>query len=235
MIPKTAFRVYKTSDAKTIIESPWRDEETFLEINDSKYSVVSSFQQKLVTSSQEVMGLIGTIELSLGKYLLVVTSRTLACTIQSHKIWKITGGLCIPIGGTDKLYSAGSPKTVDLDETELGKFAIDQELLESIKQIIHSGRLYYSMTYDLTHSLQHNYFSKAGKASETIIDDRYFFNEFLLSPITKSNSKNNDTSKWITKIIAGFAGMVEMDYNSEKVFFYIITATHIPRRFNFSN
>jgi phosphatidylinositol 4-phosphatase len=99
MIPKTAFRVYKTSDAKTIIESPWRDDEKLLEISDSEVSVISTFQQGLVTNSQEIMGLIGTIELSLGKYLLVVTSRTLACTIQSHKIWRITGGLCIPIGG----------------------------------------------------------------------------------------------------------------------------------------
>ena len=57
----------------------------------------------------------------------------------------------------------------DLAEEEMGKvfissvyiqFAIDQEILEEIKQIIQSGRLYYSLTYDLTHSLQHNYFSK---------------------------------------------------------------------------
>jgi phosphatidylinositol 4-phosphatase len=122
-----------------------------------------------------------------------------------------------------ELIQAGAPKSMDLDETELGKFAIDQELLTSIKQIIHSGRLYYSMTYDLTHSLQHNYFSKAGKASSTVIDDRYFFNEFLLSSLTKANTKANNTSKWITKIIAGFAGMVEMDYKSEEKVFNFIT------------
>lgn len=106
---------------------------------------------------------------------------------------------------------------MDMDDADLGRFAVDKEILASIKDIIHSGRLYYSATYDLTHSLQHNYFSKQAKASFTIIDDRYFFNEFLLSPLYQAHNKDNDTSKWFTKIIAGYAGMVEMDYKGEQV------------------
>ena len=58
------------------------------------------------------------------------------------------------------LLIAGAPKVDDLDKEDLGKFTVDMEILESIKNIIHSGRLYYSLTYDLTHSLQHNYLSK---------------------------------------------------------------------------
>lgn len=45
------------------------------------------------------MGVIGVLELTYGKYLLAITARTLAATVQSHKIWKITGGVSIPIGG----------------------------------------------------------------------------------------------------------------------------------------
>ncbi len=124
-----------------------------------------------------------------------------------------------------------------LDREELGKFKVDQEILASIKNIIHSGRLYYSLTYDLTHSLQHNYFSKVcdsknplltifnknGKPSATVVDNRYFFNEFLLKSLTLASSSENDTSPWISKIIAGFAGIIEMDSKDgptpEKVFF----------------
>ncbi|KAJ1562587.1 Phosphatidylinositide phosphatase SAC1 [Cladochytrium tenue] len=48
---------------------------------------------------------------------------------------------------------------------------LDQELLETVKEIINSGHLYYSKTYDLTHSIQHNYLLNTGKIGPTVIDD----------------------------------------------------------------
>jgi hypothetical protein len=81
--------------------------------------------------------------------------------------------------------------------------------------MINSGRLFYSTSYDLTHSLQHNYFSKAVKPNSTIVDDRYFFNEHLQSALTQVNQENNDTSPWICKLIAGFVGTVDMDHKDD--------------------
>lgn len=104
-----------------------------------------------------------------------------------------------------------------LPDQDLAKYAIDMEILDSIKSIIHSGRLYYSTSYDVTHSLQHNYFSKAVKPTATIVDDRYFFNNHLQEALTQANQADNDTSPWITKIIAGFAGMVDMNYKDPSV------------------
>lgn len=56
-----------------------------------------------------------------------------------------------------------------------------------------------------------------------MVDNRYFFNEFLLKSLTLASSSENDTSPWIFKIIAGFAGIIEMDSKDgptpEKVFF----------------
>jgi hypothetical protein len=83
--------------------------------------------------------------------------------------------------------------------------------LESIKAIINSGRLFYSTSYDLTHSLQHNYFSKVVKPTATIVDDRYFFNENLQNALIQANRDENDTSPWICKMIAGFAGSINID------------------------
>ena len=64
------------------------------------------------------MGLVGILELSFGKYLLAISARTLAATLQSHKIWKITGLVTIPIG-------AGVPIIDALNEKDLGRNAID--------------------------------------------------------------------------------------------------------------
>ncbi|KAJ3359636.1 hypothetical protein HDU91_004855 [Kappamyces sp. JEL0680] len=154
-VPKTSFRVYKTNDARTIIENPWRDGETVLEIKDTGVTVgarqdLIPTSHSAIISTQEVMGLIGILELSFGrrqvvltarygsavliagKYLLVVTARTLAATIQNHKIWRVTGGLYIPIGGRSEAPTlAGTPKMDHLDENELGKVHTYQTVLIS--------------------------------------------------------------------------------------------------------
>ncbi|KAI8897472.1 SacI homology domain-containing protein [Globomyces pollinis-pini] len=214
-IPKTSFRVYKTNDARTLIEHPLRinangsEPSQMLMITDSGISVaekqtVFPTSQNAIIYTQEIMGVMGILQLSFGKYLLAITARKLAATIQSHKIWRITGGITIPIG-------AGAPVQVDkLDDKDLGKYALDLELLDSIKQIIQSGRLYYSNTYDLTHSIQHNYLQSLAKTA-TIVDDRYFFNTHLQEAIIQANQPENETTPWVTKLIAGFAGNVDMD------------------------
>ncbi|KAJ3320576.1 hypothetical protein HDV06_005202 [Boothiomyces sp. JEL0866] len=215
-VSKTSYRVYKTNDAKTLIENPARldingaEPTTMLSITDTGITVgdktaIFPASANAIIFTQEIMGLIGIIELSFGKYLLAITSRKLAATLQTHKIWKITGVVAIPIG-------AGKPVDISaLPDKDLGKHAVDQEILKSIKEIFHSGRLYYSNTYDVTHSIQHNYFSKAVKPTSTIVDDRYFFNQNLQKELIKANNAENDTSPWITKIIAGFAGTIDVD------------------------
>ena len=146
-VAKTSFRIYKTNDARTIIESPWREIESVLEIKDNGLSVGSkqllsqphppltlpSFNRPRRTDSNFKFcnplysGCYGNsgrfravvwygalaiddgnliiitnmpLKLNVGKYLLVITARTLAATLQNHKIWRITGGLAIPIGGS---------------------------------------------------------------------------------------------------------------------------------------
>jgi phosphatidylinositol 4-phosphatase len=137
--------------------------------------------------------------------MIAVTARKLAATIQSHKIWRITGGIIIPIGAAIPLKMDAIP------DQDIAKYAVDLELLESIKHVLQSGRLFYSTTYDLTHSLQHNYFSKVVQPSATIVDDRYFFNEKLQCALLHACQPDNDTNPWIAKLIAGFAGLIEMD------------------------
>ena len=78
--------------------------------------------------------------------------------------------------------------------------------------------MFYSMTYDLSHSLQHNFLKSKDSDTETVIDTRYLFNEFLLSFFTAASERNAAISKWKTSVICGFAGLIEMDYKEgEKV------------------
>ncbi|KAJ3086427.1 hypothetical protein HK102_013156 [Quaeritorhiza haematococci] len=235
MMTKTTFRLYRTRDGRLLIESPRRTKNDGQEVTDML--VVSSddvvvkgddlhlsfgfgfrwvgwFEDKRqayptesgsILSSQEIFGVLGLIELCFAKYLLVVTNRVLAGTIQAHKVWRITNALAVPVGSsTDVELMQRKEK---LDEKDLAKYTLDRELLESIVSIARSGHLYYSSTYDLTHSVQHNYFSKVKKPQNTTVDDRYFFNKHLQEPLLESAA----CAPWVFKTICGFAGSIDIN------------------------
>ncbi|KAI8926150.1 SacI homology domain-containing protein [Entophlyctis helioformis] len=218
-IDRTSFRVFKTVDGRTLVEHPQRldkngDEPTqMLVISDGGIAVQDRRQAyptagNSIISSHEIMGVLGILELSYGKYLIGVTSRTLAATIQAHKVWRIKTGIAIPLGSTV------FPARIDnLDDETLAKYAVDKELLESVRTIVNSGHLYYSTSYDLTHSIQHNYFSRAAKPSQTVVDDRYFFNRHLQSALTEASKPKAETAPWIAKAIAGFVGGIDIECN----------------------
>lgn len=213
-IPKTVFRCYKTSGGKTLIETPIRLDSAGLEpsnmlvIQDADITV----QQKSacfpkdsadITAKYEIMAVLGVLELSLGKYLLAVATRVLVATIQSHKVWKITSGIIIPLG-----KSSASPEA--MDDLDLAKYAYDKGLLASVSKLMSDGFMYYSTSYDLTHSLQHNSLLNA-KGLATVVDDRYYFNNFVQSTLTKASLSDKSVSDWITKTIFGFVGSTDMD------------------------
>lgn len=210
MIPKTSHKVYQSKN-KITIESPWRDDDLVLEIStlgtkEVSRDLIPNYSE--IISTTDIMGIIGVIQLSFCKYLLVVTRRELSCTLQSHKIWKITGAEAISIG------DSSLANVESLNPEDLGRYAVDLELMSSIMHTITSGRLFYSLTYDLSHSLQHNYFSKEVMGEVTIVDDRYFFNKFLSSFLQSECSASSQ--KWIARIIAGFAGAIDIDYCCEE-------------------
>jgi hypothetical protein len=242
-INRSSFRIYRTIDAKTLVENPIRTDENgnettqMLVISDSGITVseqneVFPTARNAVTSMQEALGIIGILQLTYGKYLLIVTGRKLAATIQSHKIWKITNVSTLPIGGIIVVKLAGTPSMSTLPDKDLEKYAVDQEIIKSIEDVVLSGRMFYSSTYNLCHSLQHNYFSEVVKPQATIVDNRYFFNEYLQSALIQANQPGNDTTPWITKIIFGFAGIIEMDFKgpTEQTYHVVLIARTNHRR-----
>jgi hypothetical protein len=145
--------------------------------------------------------------------LLIATQRSLASTIQAHKIWRITGGAAIPVGTSIDSQVVKVRET--LDEEALAKYTLDADLLQNVKEILNSGHLYYSTTYDLTHSIQHNYFNTAAKASKTVIDDRFFFNKHVSTPII---NVGDAASTWVYRIICGFAGAIDINLEDNKTY-----------------
>ena len=176
---KITFRISKTNDGNTLVESPLKPgneaPQDMLKISPdgsasvAKRALCFPTSQSAIIAQFEVMGIIGILPLNLSRYLLVITGRSLVASIQQHKIWRITSGAVIGLGG--------SMWPIDLkllDAAALDKYAADSALLEPIKLIINSGNLYYSNTYDLTHSTQHNHLLSKGNFKNTIIDGNYY-------------------------------------------------------------
>ncbi|KAJ3010890.1 Phosphatidylinositide phosphatase SAC1 [Thoreauomyces humboldtii] len=213
-VARDTFRLRKTRDGQAyIVESPVVAKTS----NASKGNLsVSEAGVKVLTGAQvdaldiddtagaslEICGVVGIIDMLLGKYLIVATARTLAATIQAHKVWRITAASILPIG------SATQVARRDTSKEKLAKATLDEDLLQSISEIANSGHLYYSGTYDITHSVQHNQLQASGKASETVIDDRYFFSKHLAQPLVAAGSS---AQPWVMYTICGFAGTIDLN------------------------
>ncbi|KAI8622011.1 SacI homology domain-containing protein [Chytriomyces sp. MP71] len=162
----------------------------------------------------DAFAVVGIADLCFAKYVLVVTHRTLAATVQAHKIWRVTRGKAIPVGVVG-LSAAVLPVNAFeaaaklLNEEDLAKYTLDMSLLESLLDVLNSGHIYYSTTYDLTHSVQHNYFSYNVNPSDAIVDDRYFFNRHFMRPILDLVTPAAQVP-WVYKMICGYAGGIDI-------------------------
>lgn len=93
-----------------------------------------------------------------------------------------------------------------MTDEQLSQHALNSESAKAIEEILNSGNLYYSTTYDISHSLQHNFLlTQINK--KTVIDDRYFFNKYLSEPLLKFS----EASPWIVKTIFGYVGTTSVD------------------------
>ncbi|TPX34558.1 hypothetical protein SmJEL517_g02791 [Synchytrium microbalum] len=217
---RDAFRIFRTSEGRLLIERPLRvtknqaEATQFLVFDtDGSASVrarrdVYPTDTGAIASISEAFGIVGVLNLAFASYLLVISARSLAATLQSHKVYRIIAGniLVIGKGPINTLDKYQPPQSAPED---LAKFLADQEVLQDISQLLNCGHLYYSSSYDITHSLQHNYLSTNKKAVNTIIDDRYWFNKHLQSPLLASSS-TSDYSPWVLKVMCGFAGTVDI-------------------------
>ncbi|XP_078079459.1 phosphatidylinositide phosphatase SAC2 isoform X2 [Mustelus asterias] len=93
------------------------------------------------------------------------------------------------------------------------KERLERRLLEElIKMFMDSDSFYYSLTYDLTNSVQRLSASeKKGGSIWQRVDDRFFWNKHMMNDLIKLNDPNADF--WIVPIIQGFVQIEELVVN----------------------
>ncbi|TPX40480.1 hypothetical protein SeMB42_g05977 [Synchytrium endobioticum] len=166
---------------------------------------------------QTVYGLVGTIGLNAGEHLIVITNRSRIGKLLNKDIFKLTGYQLIPI----------SKAVPVLNQQQITD---DQAYRGLLNEILASRMLYFSYTYDLTHSLQRQAQMNANAihAKQPLwqkADVRFFWNSYLQRRFIDSTLRDNeqDLSNFVLPIICGFVNIQSSTLNGRSFTFAVIS------------
>ncbi|KAJ3064881.1 hypothetical protein HK102_008082, partial [Quaeritorhiza haematococci] len=159
------------------------------------------YDEYTLTSSKVVeeirhFGIVGFLELGMGKYVCVVTDKVLVANFGFRSVWKITNVRIIPVQKNP---------FITLDEEEHEKLS-----LESLTNMMTSDQLFFSVDVDLTNARQRCYQCRVGtNGGHSLhsveyfanLDERFFWNKHLLEPFLTPS-----TYCFIIPVICGFVG-----------------------------
>uniref|UniRef100_A0AAQ5XYK1 SAC domain-containing protein n=1 Tax=Amphiprion ocellaris TaxID=80972 RepID=A0AAQ5XYK1_AMPOC len=157
-----------------------------------------------------VEGVIGKIQLhtDLPLGLILIRQKALVGHLPGeHKVYKITKIAVIPLSDEE-------PQELELEVKEnKEKERLERRLLDELYKIfMDSDSFYYSMTYDLTNSVQRQGDSdKSGLPLWKQVDDRFFWNKHMIQDIIDLQVPEVDF--WVIPIIQGFVQVEELVVN----------------------
>ena len=182
------------------------DEKTYTdeEIDTLKKSIPESEIGRKISAC----GLIGFVRFTGTFYLVVVRSKTLLGHVAGHRIYAPKTTETIRISGPSKSQSSGWFNALWQQKTPS---EIAEERYLSIFQLVDMTKdFYFSYSYDLTHTLQHNLLAAAADRVANIVPENemlehvrsmYAWNYFLYKEFARRVSRH---SKWIVYLCHGF-------------------------------
>ena len=138
-------------------------------------------------------GLLGFVRFTGAHYMLLVTKRSQIAVVGGHYLYQVDATDLVPL-------AAPSSSRLKLDQDEESRFV---GILQNLDL---SRSFYFSYTYDITHSLQHNIMiEKAnlhqGQCTKRQYNSMFVFNSHLLKPALAALQTPFD---WCLPIIHGF-------------------------------
>lgn len=166
------------------------------------------------SSQQDFCGLLGSIHLLAGRYLVIATQRELIGFIDGHSIWRLAGTKLIPY----------LKSTIHIDTQQMEDNQIYMGMME---QVLHTPYSYFSYSYDLSHTLQRLHSAGPGFNSQSILsraDQRFVWNRHLLRGFRSPELMN-----FALPIIHGFVSINQVVINGHSFSWSIISRRSIYR------
>lgn len=166
------------------------------------------------SSQQDFCGLLGSIHLLAGRYLVIATQRELIGFIDGHSIWRLAGTKLIPY----------LKSTIHIDTQQMED---NQIYMGMIEQVLHTPCCYFSYSYDLSHTLQRLHSAGPGFNNQSILsraDQRFVWNRHLLRGFRSPEFRN-----FALPIIHGFVSINQLVINGHSFSWSIISRRSIYR------
>lgn len=163
---------------------------------------------------KDFCGLLGTINLIAGRYLIVATQREMVGYIAGHTVWRLVKADLIPY----------HKNTVHLNAEQL---ADNNAYVSMIEQVFSTPYHYFSYTYDLTHTLQRLHDIAPDFWQQSLLeraDQRFVWNGYLLKDFKNLGAKN-----FCLPILHGFISINQCVLNNANLTWTLISRRSIYR------
>jgi len=160
-------------------------------------------------TKKPIYGIIGTVQLLAGKYLVVITKCSKAGTVNGQYIWKIDETQILPF----------SRSLLHLKEEQLSE---NQTYVNMIQQVLDTPNLYFSYSYDLTHTLQrlHNTMPEFLQMPlHERADERFVWNRHLIQEL----ASQPELVKFVLPVMHGFVQSHHCTVNRTQVTYTLIS------------
>ncbi|KAH8107843.1 polyphosphoinositide phosphatase [Cristinia sonorae] len=149
-------------------------------------------------------GVVGFVRFSAGWYMVAISKRSVVALLGGHYVYHCEDTDLIPISPNHKI----------------DKPAEEQRLMNLFKQVDLSKNCYFSYTYDLTNSLQHN-LTRPHSFNERF-NDRYAWNHHLMTKPFEGQDPPFIGSCWMVPLIHGHVDQAKLTVLARVVFVTLI-------------
>lgn len=172
-------------------------------------------QVPFVATRRTVYGLVGIIHLIAGPYLVLVTRRAKVGMLNKQTIWRVEG--------TDIVPYARSTTFLTPEQRQY-----NDKYIAMVQQVLATPYLYFSYTYDLTHTLQRLYYTAEDflqMALHERADPRFVWNQHLLRDLCVQP----EMSAFCLPIMHGFVSIKQCSINGEWFTWSLISRRSVYR------
>ncbi|KAM5532686.1 hypothetical protein V8D89_013655 [Ganoderma adspersum] len=152
-------------------------------------------------------GVAGFIRFTAGWYMILISKRSVVALIGGHYVYHCESTDMIPVAFSHKI----------------DKTAEEQRLMNVFKQVDMSKNFYFSYTYDLTSTLQHNLTRDGLSPSRRwALNDRYAWNHHLLTAAFEEGSAPSSKAHWLVPLVHGHVDQAKLTVLGRVVFITLI-------------
>ncbi|GLV39628.1 Sac1 phosphatase [Carabus blaptoides fortunei] len=174
----------------------------------------NSGQIPVSTSRRAVCGILGSITLLSGRYLVVATHRIHVGYIAGQAIWRLAASDLVPY----------TRSTLHLTTEQL---ADNRAYMSMLELALNTPYIYFSYTYDLTHTLQRLHNTAPDFLQLSLLeraDLRFVWNGYLLKPFNSP-----EFHKFCLPIIHGFVSINQCAVNGQSFTLSIVSRRSVQR------